>query len=278
MKSNIVFYHGNCTDGLGAAYAAWKYLGNSSDYIPMHFKNNLDFSELPNVKDKNVYILDFSFSVDIYKQLLDTAKSVVLLDHHATAKKLLENLPGTFFDLSRSGAMIAWNYFHKDKPIPEFIKYIQDGDLFTNLLKETKPFYRSIQLTPKTFESFSLLEDESYLANVVSKGYLLEDFFQSQIVEIKTNAIPIEILGFKGVMINAPGMFASEIGHQLALEYGTYCLIWVECNDTIKCSLRSTKEFDSTLISLYYNGGGHPQASSFNLNSLSQLESIIKKI
>ena len=53
---NCVIYHADCTDGFGAAYSAWKMLGNRSEYHAC--KHGL---KPPNVKGKNVVILDFSF-------------------------------------------------------------------------------------------------------------------------------------------------------------------------------------------------------------------------
>ena len=29
---NVVIYHANCNDGFGAAYSAWKLLGNRAEY------------------------------------------------------------------------------------------------------------------------------------------------------------------------------------------------------------------------------------------------------
>ena len=30
---NVVIYHADCTDGFGAAYSAWKQLGNRAEYL-----------------------------------------------------------------------------------------------------------------------------------------------------------------------------------------------------------------------------------------------------
>lgn len=30
---DLVLYHGNCFDGFGSAFVAWKYLGYSAEYI-----------------------------------------------------------------------------------------------------------------------------------------------------------------------------------------------------------------------------------------------------
>lgn len=49
-----------------------------------------------------------------------------MLDHHKSTMLDLGHLPNTFFDLNRSAATIAWNYFHPGKPMPLFLHYIED--------------------------------------------------------------------------------------------------------------------------------------------------------
>ena len=35
----LVIYHANCADGFGAAFAAWRKLGDEAEYVPMdHLK------------------------------------------------------------------------------------------------------------------------------------------------------------------------------------------------------------------------------------------------
>ena len=53
---DCVIYHADCTDGFGAAYSAWKLLGNRAEYYPCKHGTTP-----PDVKGKNVVILDFSF-------------------------------------------------------------------------------------------------------------------------------------------------------------------------------------------------------------------------
>ena len=52
---NCVIYHADCTDGFGSAYSAWKLLGNRAEYYACKHGQTP-----PDVKDKNVVILDFS--------------------------------------------------------------------------------------------------------------------------------------------------------------------------------------------------------------------------
>ena len=53
---NVVIYHANCNDGFGAAYGAWKLLGNRAEYFACKHGD-----APPDVKGKRVVILDFSF-------------------------------------------------------------------------------------------------------------------------------------------------------------------------------------------------------------------------
>ena len=66
---NVVIYHADCTDGFGAAYAAWKQLGNRAEYYACKHGTSP-----PEVKGKNVVILDFSYGKAITKKMIKKAK------------------------------------------------------------------------------------------------------------------------------------------------------------------------------------------------------------
>jgi oligoribonuclease NrnB/cAMP/cGMP phosphodiesterase (DHH superfamily) len=268
-SNTLVIYHANCTDGFGAAYAAWKKFGDGAQYLPMAFGD-----ELPNVTDKNVYIVDFSFSREVYLEMLKTAKIVTLLDHHKRAFQNIGDCPGCYFDLSKSGAVLAWEFFHPLTPVPQFMLYIQDGDLLKFQLPETKAFYRGIHVIPHEFKDWENFENPFYLNSLVEEGKILEKFFQSQVRQIAKNAKPVTLMGKHGLMVNATYIFATEVGELLAKQCGSYGLVWYEELHHIKCSLRSVANFDSSEIAVHFNGGGHPQACAFtvpNLITFSQL-------
>jgi len=58
MNKTFVLYHSPCYDGFGAAYAAWRSLGDTAEYIPVSHGNPPP--DLP--KGSHVYIIDFSYS------------------------------------------------------------------------------------------------------------------------------------------------------------------------------------------------------------------------
>lgn len=271
MKDIIVIYHAKCSDGFGAAYAAWKKFKNEAEYLAM------SHGEIPpDLTGKTVYILDFSFPKDIYLDLLKKAQSVTLLDHHKTAFDNLNGCPGCHFDMTHSGAMLSWHYFHPNTPAPRFIEFIQDRDLWLFQLPETQYFYYATCNLPLDFNSWELFENENHLNSLLVQGKSIETFYQNQIRDIAQHALPFQLHGFKGLIVNAPTMFASDLGNYLAQQSGTFALIWHRAEKNIKCSLRSIAPFDCSIIAQKFGGGGHPQASAFTLSSLEELISIMK--
>jgi nanoRNase/pAp phosphatase (c-di-AMP/oligoRNAs hydrolase) len=264
IQEILVIYHGNCTDGFSAAYAAWKKFGNQAQYLGM---NHGEYHELPDVDGKIVYILDFSFSPELYEQLLNRAHDVILLDHHKSAYKLLCNCKGCFFDLTRSGAMIAWQYFHPQTPVPDFIRYVQDMDLYQFNYTQTEPFYRGIASLPNEFDMWQKLENPDFLQQILDKGQIIQEFYLSQVRELARDAKPITIDGEHGLMVNAHGMFTTDIAHILASQSGTFGLVWSDKEKQVKCGMRSLPSYDASRIAIEFGGGGHPQSCAFTVQS-----------
>ena len=103
---DLVIYHAQCSDGFGAAWAAWKLLGNKAEYYAATHGD-----EPPDVKGKNVAILDFSYDNQTIKDMIVEAESLIVIDHHKSAMIDLHDIPNTHFDMSHSGARLAWDFF-----------------------------------------------------------------------------------------------------------------------------------------------------------------------
>ena len=88
---NVVIYHADCTDGFGSAYSAWKLLGNRAEYYACKHGQTP-----PDVKDKNVVILDFSFDNATTKQMIEVAEALLVIDHHKSAMVELHDGDTTF--------------------------------------------------------------------------------------------------------------------------------------------------------------------------------------
>lgn len=140
MKS-LVIYHADRTDGFAAAFAAWLKLDDTAEYLPMQYgKTEWDYTC---VVQREIYILDFSFPRDMMDNIFLAAKRVIWLDHHKTAfemwcgkyekgetftEKSYQGLHYIALNDNKSGALLAWEYFHPGTEIPMLIKHIDDRD------------------------------------------------------------------------------------------------------------------------------------------------------
>ena len=99
--SNLCIYHGNCADGFTSAWVVRKALGD------IEFHAGVYQTAPPDVKGKDVYLVDFSYKRDVLEALRDSAKSVTVLDHHKSAMADLEGLEGVkqVFDMERSDSL-----------------------------------------------------------------------------------------------------------------------------------------------------------------------------
>lgn len=269
-KSTIVFYHGNCNDWTGAAYSAQKKLGtDDTAYIPVKYG---EYVPIEFLKDKIIYFLDFCFSVESMKRLIETNKEVIVIDHHITAKEALEKWLSKeqyekccHFDITHSWAYLAHKYFHPDQKVPKFILHIEDGDLYSFKIKDTRKFYAGFNIYWKTYYDLRLLEESRYLKKLIEKGEILDEYYNKLIEDLSKNNYPITLAGEKWLAVNSTGQFASDIGNQLARLSGTYGAVWSVDAEQIKCSLRSIWNYDVSELAKKFWWGWHKNASAFSI-------------
>lgn len=104
MKKDIslCIYHGNCADGFGAAWVVRKALGD------IDFHAGKYQAPPPDVTDKDVVIVDFSYKRPVLLEMAAKANSILILDHHKTALEDLVDLPPNvtlLFDMESGGAI-----------------------------------------------------------------------------------------------------------------------------------------------------------------------------
>lgn len=315
----LVIYHDHCTDGFGAAFAAWCKLGDSAEYLPMSYGpvHPADFIDL--VQDRDLYVLDFSFPKPIMELVISHAAKLVWLDHHKTAFEMwcpkhglpkfvqteaiptLGSKPVTchiVLDDNKSGAMLAWEYFHPNKDVPDLISYIDDRDRWVfNYGSASKALHAGLQtMQPWKFREWADLVPAMggtslALNEVISIGYTILNIYDKQIadrvkVAVKcsintcspqhgpdiTDVVPPSwsdgyLRKFAGLAVNSP-IHQSEIGNELAKASGTYGLVWYYDSATKRAnvSLRSIGDYDVSAIAKTFGGGGHRNAAGFNID------------
>lgn len=175
----LILYHANCDDGFGAAFAAWLKFGDEAEYMPVAYGDKkFQYLEGPGLVtdvqlyDRDIYILDFSFSRPIMMRMMSEANLLVWLDHHKTAFEMWDAQawmeqpqglnqifgPGpngqhlVRLHNFKSGALLAWEYFHPDQPAPMLIQHIDDNDRWQFKLKTTKAFIAALRTWPHDFD------------------------------------------------------------------------------------------------------------------------------
>ena len=258
---NCVIYHAHCTDGFGAAYAAWKCLGNRAEYYACKHGTSP-----PDVTGQNVVILDFSFSNVVTKEMIEKANNLLVIDHHKSAMVELHDITNTHFDMTHSGAMLSWNFFHPGKDPPKFLQYIEDRDLWKWELPYSKEFSAAFDMIPFDFEEFEKFEDDSVFDEAVKRDSYILAYSKTVIKKICDKASMRKLDGKNVAVVNA-SHWMSEIGARLAPDCD-FAMIWYYDHDDrdIKVSLRSFHDMvDVSEIAKKFNGGGHRKAAGFRL-------------
>ncbi len=270
---DCIIYHADCTDGFGAAYSAWKLLGNRAEYYAC--KHGI---KPPNVKGKTVAILDFSFDNKTTKKMIKDTKGLIVIDHHKSAVVELHDIPNTHFDMTHSGAILSWNFFHPGKDAPKFIQYIEDRDLWKWELAYSKEFSAAFDMVPYEFEEFEKFEDDSVFDDSVKRGSYILAYSKTVVKKICDKAVSKKMNG-KHVMVVNSSHWMSEIGAKLAPDCD-FALIWYyDHNDTmIKVSLRAFHDYiDVSEVSKKFGGGGHKKAAGFMLKGKVVIDDIFDK-
>ncbi|HQU08147.1 MAG: hypothetical protein B7X04_03945 [Parcubacteria group bacterium 21-54-25] len=261
----VVLYHANCPDGFGGAYAAWKKFGESAVYAPVkHGK------EPPEGLDgAQVYLIDFCYSQEIMDDLLARAGQLVVLDHHLGVKDVVEAMPEHVFDANRSGATIAWDYFHSGTATPTVLKHLEDDDLFRFALPDTRPIVRYIGTRAFTFAEFAAfvreLEDTGTSAQLLVRLRNYSDYFDMLVAQAVERAKLVRFEGYECYFANThPSItMRSAVAEKLYRKNPPLALVVSAHPEGLGVSLRSDHTVNVAKIAEKFGGNGHPGSAGF---------------
>ena len=269
----LVIYHGRrCPDGFASALAAWLYYDGQAELLALDHGDVKTIEDLPALDGRAVYILDFSFPAEILRQIEQRAAKLVLLDHHKSAADQLVGFACragvVHFDMHKSGARLAWQFFQGDKALPDMVRFIEDRDIWVWQYPESAGFLAALDM-----ESFDLARwreiagfDAAALAAYVERGDAMDEKFSKLARDIADGAQSLVFNGVTGLMVNAPGAFHSLVGDILSERSGTFALIWsAETNGIVKAGLRAQRGFNCIPLAESMGGGGHAQACGFKM-------------
>ncbi|TXH14504.1 MAG: hypothetical protein E6R03_08940 [Hyphomicrobiaceae bacterium] len=271
----MIIYHANCTDGWTAA---WAYLqgspGKKEVAIPMSYGDDLPIIS----KDECVVFLDFWPGAGRLKELAKRVPHVLVLDHHATALTEWEKHKDEFaelpvdvtFDMNKSGALMAWEFWQSDPP--DLVKYVSDNDLWKHELPDSRMVSAYIQSWDHTHENWDWLGNltAEELREAAKESWRIKQQICSIAVK---NAYMMDLhcnhKTYRAAVINVSFPTTQDVLSKLADEHGMalgYCRMR---DGKWKISVRTREGAPITAKSYCESkgGGGHEHAAGYVTDS-----------
>jgi len=275
---NLIIAHKNCPDGFGAAWSAWTMHGNNIEYFYASYKGEINPDDIPDVTGKNVLMVDFAYpDIDLMNELNKKANKMLLLDHHKSARDKLEGKIDCdhIFDMNRSGARMAWDYFFPGSIPPLLIQYIEDRDIWKWELPNAREFLACLDSYPQKFEIYEKISQMTTeeISHFISQGRAICRYHNTLVKRTAKSAVGGYLLTPDGekhkcFIVNCPSKgIVSDVGHTLAHD-DVIGFMWGYSHDENHYfgSLRSVGDKDVSAIAEQFGGGGHKNASGLSYN------------
>lgn len=266
LKRPICIYRGGCEDGFTAAWVVHLFYKGQVDLHAGHYGQ-----EPPDTRGRDVIIVDFSYPRDTLLKMADADHNLLLLDHHKTAQKNLENIEQSniniIFDMDYSGAMLTWSWLFRDRPAPAIVRYTQDRDLWHHALPWTREINAFIKSIPHDMAAwYQLVQQlESDPSVFVKAGIALVRMNDKVVTELCGLAVDKEIDGHVVPVVNAPWQFASDVGNKLSVGK-PFAATYIDGPEGRQYSLRSQQDgLDVSEIAKKFGGGGHRNAAGYKV-------------
>jgi hypothetical protein len=279
VTSISILYHANCPDGFSAAWVAQCHLANARLH-PMNYGE-----PVPDIDGHVVWVLDYCFPPDQLVELCERAEAVRILDHHETAVGYLEQTEadiqvfGSMWEMpevtplhwaiinqQRSGVGLTMEWFDEEF---DWLLRIEDRDLWRWSLPDTADVFAAVTSREYTLGAWDEL-DHLGLDALRAEGAGINRYRDQIIDQCLKGRLVLDIPGV-GLVAAAqcPYAVGSDVaGHfaeQSTAGIGAYFMVK---EGGVRLGLRSRNGGPNvaTLAKDLFGGGGHPQASGFEVS------------
>ena len=293
-KKILCLFHRNCLDGLfSSAVVGLKFGIENVEFVACEYHD-----PIPDLTDREVYIVDFSYPPATLIPAIKTAKSVIMLDHHDGAMKKwkldweknpewaeLKNFV-PIFDTRKAGCVLAWDFFFgsetcNPKPVPLILQRVEDYDLYNHAWPDSREVQSGMEA--ELLGEHLLNEENLYRVRyllIIGDGNIVADIEQfssigsavlksqlqlAKAIIKRTTTIGI-VNGYQVPICNCPYELRNIVGELLYKGYPfsvTYEDRYAE--GVRKYSLRSDRETGINVLEIAQLGGGngHPNSAGF---------------
>lgn len=257
--------HHNDADGFGAAYAHWFWSNTNNSvahYIPVQYGQ-----PVPAIPEgvMELFILDFSYDRETCEALA-ADYTLTIIDHHKTAQKELEGLDYAIFDMNKSGAVLAWDYFDVGGSAPpDLLLYVQDRDLWKWELPYSEEINLAIASLPWEFEAWA----DANIDDLKAQGTAIKAFrdaqMKSTMKSVRMLELACDVGTFEVPVVNASNN-VSELGDEMCKAYpeAPFSASYCDRSDARSWSLRSIRDFDVSVVAKSCGGGGRKNTAGFS--------------
>lgn len=189
---NMIIYHRGCLDGFTGFFVAYN-SGRLTQDVLVYSDVPSARSAPPDIKNKDVIIIDVAYKKMVLEEIIKLANSVVFIDHHISIAEDVRELKEKYdkistdkikivYDDKRSGATLAWKYFNSRQTAPLFLKYVEDQDTGKWEFENTKPFILALKANyhlsteSKSLNKWFRLLNKENVTEMIEEGRSMEKY------------------------------------------------------------------------------------------------------
>ena len=298
----LVIYHANCADGFTAAWAVHKAMPANfypaayqapppdvagRDVIMVDFCYGRDIMLQLQRAARSLLVLDHHKTANevlprCHSGMLDALTCFRMDEISWTAPKTWAYVQGcaqldrwegathaniyALIDQQRSGAGIAWDFFHPGVPRPALVRHVEDRDLWRFAITGTREYQAAVFARPYTFAAWDELAATDP-ADLIREGAAIGRKHHKDVAELlATTQRRMTIAGHSVPAANLPYTLASDAGARMANGEPFAACYWDTATHR-HFSLRSTADgLDVATLAATYGGGGHARAAGFRVD------------
>lgn len=226
MNIDTIIYHSENNDGMFSAAIVYHYLkeNNKDKDILLIPEKPGKFTFKNKIFGKNVIILDLSLKIEFLNEIIQLAKSYIVIDDHS---KTILNDPHIFNGGDHASCSYTWKFFYPKEEIPNSIIYVDNSDgksfipfipkTFSTLFAQSTGIRLSHDKSNKALikensdilnNLWEMLVDDNKLRFLIYIGYYYHEVSESLKEQIAINAQHVKFQGFNvGVLnFNSPAL------------------------------------------------------------------------
>jgi len=265
---DLVIVHSDCPDGFCAAWLCHLAAGGRRvEYVQAAYGD-----APPDVSGRRVLVADFSYPRDVLDAMAETAASLLVLDHHATAAEALEGAEYAIFDMDRSGAGLVLDVVHgggRALPHTRWVaRYVEDRDLWRGRLPQSDACGEYLHSLPRRGpDDFAAWTTAAWQGrdSAALYGRVLCRVRDQYVEELSGQAVECAVPGTGHVLpcVCAPRRWRSQLLHAVASAHPSgRALGWYPRGDgRVDYSLRGTEGHPVRDLAEALGGGGHDLAA-----------------